>query len=287
MRKYRPIDVITIFYILFNLVFMLFGWGKVIRPHVHFPIFAGIGIIIFLLTYVNENSPKILRIFRDWYPLGLFVYFFETTSNLNQVIFPNFLDPFFQGIDKAIFGYQPALVWGKTLDNYFFQELLHFAYFAYYLIPLLFVFFYIKDRKLFHKFAYAISFVFYVCYITYIFLPVIGGRWWEIREGAEKLTTAMRYGPFTKIMALIYRGTTHQGGAFPSSHVAVAVVANFMAYLFNKKLGWIFLPITILLAIATVYCHYHYFIDTIFGLLYGVVFYAISIKTYDSMVKKL
>ncbi|HCX72615.1 MAG TPA: hypothetical protein DHM37_02760 [Candidatus Cloacimonas sp.] len=287
MRKYRPIDVITISYVLFNLLFILLGWGKVINPHIHFPIYAGIGIIIFFITYINESSPKILQILRDWYPLGFYVYFFETTSNLNQVIFPHFLDNFFQGIDQAIFGYQPAMVWGIALDNFFFQELFHFAYFTYYLIPIIFVFIYLKDKQLFHKFAYTISFVFYACYITYMFLPVIGGRWWEIMEGAEKLTTQMRYGVFTRIMALIYQGTSHQGGAFPSSHVAVAVVANRMAYLFNKKMGWIILPITILLSIATVYCHYHYFIDTIFGLIYGIAFYFVAIKTYDKLIKKL
>ncbi|MDY6915301.1 MAG: phosphatase PAP2 family protein, partial [Candidatus Cloacimonadota bacterium] len=124
-------------------------------------------------------------------------------------------------------------------------------------------------------------------YVTYMILPVIGGRWWEIMEGTEKLTTQMRHGIFTRIMALIYRGTTHQGGAFPSSHVAVAVVANLIAYFYNKKLGWSLFPLTFLLSISTVYCHYHYFIDTIFGLLYGIIFFFISIKLYGKLDNKL
>jgi membrane-associated phospholipid phosphatase len=287
IKNLRPLDIITLSYIALNLLLFLVGWKRIIRPHVHFPIFLGIGIFILFLCKLDDIKPsKSVKIMRDWFPLFLFVYFFEATSNVKHILFSNFLDHFFQQIDEWMFGYQPALVWGKVLDNYFWQELFHFAYFAYYLIPFLFVFLYLHDKKIFAKFAFTVSFVFYVCYLTYNFLPVIGGRWWEIMEGAEQLTTQYRYGPFTRIMAYIYRTTVHQGGAFPSSHVAVSIVANIIAFEYKKILGWIFLPITILLTISTVHCHYHYFIDTIFGVFYGFGFYYLGLKLYSYLQKK-
>jgi membrane-associated phospholipid phosphatase len=264
---------------------MLLGWNRVIRPHVHFPVFFGIGLFVFSTSKWYELKPnKWLRIVRDWYPVLLFVYFFEATTNMNHIVFSDFIDPFFQKIDARLFGYQPALVWGKVLDNYFWQELFHFAYFVYYLIPVLFVFLYLKNRQLYAMFSFTVTFVFFVCYLTYIFLPVIGGRWWEIKEGFPSITTEYRYGVFTRMMAWIYRVSVHRGGAFPSSHVAISIVANIIAFEYKKLVGWILLPVTILLAIATVHCHYHYFIDTIFGVFYGIGFYFLGLKLYKYLL---
>jgi membrane-associated phospholipid phosphatase len=285
-KKLRPIEIITLSYIVINLIIILGGWKKVINPHVHFPVFLGIGIVLLGINKWYEFKPyKWLMIVRDWYPVTLFVYLFEATSNLNRILFSDFIDPFFQRIDFWIFGNQPALVWGKVLDNYFWQELFHFAYFSYYLIPVLFIFVYLRDKELYLKLAFTITFTFFVCYLTYIFLPVIGGRWWEIMEGYPSLTTQYRYGIFTRIMAFIYSTTSHQGGAFPSSHVAVSIVANIIAFEYKKLVGWILVPVTILIAISTVHCHYHYFIDTIFGVLYGFGFYFLGLKLYRRMLK--
>jgi len=150
----------------------------------------------------------------------------------------------------------------------------------------LFIYFYIKDKQAHAKYIFTLSFIFIFCTFTYYFLPVIGGRWWEIMENYRKLTIEYRYGVFTRVMAFIYRNTHHQGGAFPSSHVAIAIGANLSAFNFNKLLGWILLPITILLSISTVYCHYHYFIDTIFGVIYGISFYYIGNTLYKKLMEK-
>ena len=280
LKNYRPIDYLVTFYILFNLFFFIFGWAKIPNNYIHLTIFIGIGLFIFFINYFYKVSSKIMGFIRDWYQMPLFIYFFESTTLFNRIIFPNFIDHFFQKIDAFIFGYQPALVWGKTLDNFFWQELFHFAYFSYYLIPVLFLVIYFKNRELYIRFAFVVTFVFFVCYVTYNFLPVIGGRWWEMKANYPVLTIQYRYGIFTRIMAAIYRGTTHQGGAFPSSHVAVALASNIFAFKFKKWLGWCLIPITFLLTIATVHCHYHYFIDTIFGVVYGLFFYYLGMKIY-------
>ncbi len=282
-KNLRPLDILTFIYIGINLIYILFGWKRVHDPQIHFPVFPAIALIIFILIKTEKYSP-VLRFLRDWYPLIIFTYFFEVTSAFNKVIFPDFIDPFFQKIDLLIFGYQPAIVWGTKLDNFWLQELMHFAYFSYYLmIPILGFLLYFKKRKAFHKFVFSISFLFYLCYLIYNVLPVIGGR---ALEGAIALTTTYKHGIFTRIMAFIYNHSTHLGGAFPSSHVAVAVGVTISALRNEKWFGRVLLPITFLLSISTIYCHYHYFIDTIAGLFFGIGIYYLGLKIYGKYADK-
>ncbi|MBC8384993.1 MAG: phosphatase PAP2 family protein [Candidatus Cloacimonetes bacterium] len=275
--KFRPVDLISMIFISLNLLYILIGWKNVIHPLLHFSSFLVIGLIIVFLNRFAGRS-KFLTFLYDWYPFLAFTYFFEATSAVNRVVFSEFLDPVFQKIDHSIFGYQPALIWGRKFDNFFFQELFHFAYFSYYLMmPALGFLLYFRDKKAFLEFTFKITFLFYTCYLIYDFLPVIGGR---ALEGAKVLTEIYRYGIFTRIMAFIYNNTTHFGGAFPSSHVAVAVGITISAFKFVRWLGWIFIPLTFLLSISTVYCHYHYFVDTIAGIFWAIIIYFITSKIY-------
>jgi membrane-associated phospholipid phosphatase len=282
--KLRPTDIISIYFSLFSALLVIFFWNRIDRPALHLIVFIIVAIFAYYIEQIyKNNNNNFIRIIRDWYSLPFIIHLFEASSDMNKIIFPEFVDHFFQNIDIAIFGYHPALIWGKVLDNYFWQELFHFAYFAYYLFILMFVYFYIKNKQAFARYMFTLLFIFIFCTITYYLLPVIGGRWWEIMENHQKLTIEYRYGIFTRIMAYIYRNTEHQGGAFPSSHVAIAIGVNLSAFNFKKFIGWIIFPITFLLAISTVYCHYHYFIDTIFGIFYGVFFYFLGNRFYNRL----
>ncbi len=282
--KLLPIDIITFCYIAFNLLYILLGWSKIENPILHFSIFSLIILIILLLAKYSHINP-ILSFIRDSYPVFIFLYFFNATMAINKVIFPEFIDGFFQKIDLAIFGYQPSIIWGKMLDSFFIQELMHFAYFSYYLMfPILGFTLYFKDKKAFRKFIFALSFVFYFCYATYNILPVVGGRYWD---SMMELTRIYRYGIFSRIMAGIYTISTHKGGAFPSSHVAISVVLTISAIRNFRWLGYIYIPLTFLLIISTVYCHYHYFIDAVFGIIYAFAFYYLSLKLYHRMQKNV
>jgi membrane-associated phospholipid phosphatase len=85
-----------------------------------------------------------------------------------------------------------------------------------------------------------------------------------------ELTKVYRAGPFTHIMVFIYRSSHHLGGAFPSSHVAIAIVLTTGALRFARRLGYLFVLISLFLSLATVYCHYHWFIDAVMGIFTGV-----------------
>ncbi len=277
-RLLSAIDIITLIFCGWVLLYMSIGLGLG-RAHdagMHLPIFLSIATGILLLAWLHrdlnaQKHPKLdraLSLIRALYPITLFGYFFTSGYSVNQIIFTRWLDPFFMNIDLKLFGYLPSLEWGTRFDSYLTSEVFHLAYFCYYpMIIGLPLYLYFKKPAAFKKLIFVLSFVFYICYFIYTIVPVIGGRY--LPEAME-LTRSYRGGPFTHIMVFIYRNTHHLGGAFPSSHVAVALVLTVAALKYTRFMGYLFVVISFFLTLATVYCHYHWFIDSMFGILAGV-----------------
>lgn len=282
--KFMPLDWISYGYILFNLIYIAIGRERVPNAGFHLGVFLLIAVVLFLLIKLyHKESGWLVTFLRNWYPFILFTYFFELSTIANRVVFPEYLDPFFIRIDEMIFGYQPAIIWGQLTDDIFINELMYFSYFSYYIVvPGIAFLLYFSHKEYFKRYAFTIAFVFYVCYTTYQFLPVVGGRF---LPGVPEMTTAYEGGPFQHIMAFIYSSSNHWGSAFPSSHVAVSVAVNIAALQYFRKLGYWLMPLNFLLAISTVYCHYHYFIDTVFGLIYGIGFYFLGTALYRYLKK--
>jgi membrane-associated phospholipid phosphatase len=113
--------------------------------------------------------------------------------------------------------------------------------------------------------------------LMYTLFPVIGGRYFS---SAMEICTTYRYGLFTRAMALIYTLSPHHGGAFPSSHVAIAIICNIALGQYRPRYGWYLLPVTILLCVSTVYCHYHYAVDVAAGVVSGFGLSVLSSRIY-------
>jgi membrane-associated phospholipid phosphatase len=288
-RFLSSIDIITLIYCGWILLYMSIGILRAKDALTHIPIFLSIMVSIVFMAWLHQELDKArypkwdkaLSLIRSLYPVTLFGYFYTSGYSVNQIIFTSWLDPFFMNIDQSIFGYLPSLVWGKSYDHYLLSELFHFAYFCYYPMILgLPVYLYFKKPAAFKELIFNLSFVFYLCYIIYSILPVIGGRF--IPE-AMALTQSYRGGPFTHIMVYIYRNSHHLGGAFPSSHIGIALVLTVAALRHVRRLGYIFVLISFFLSIATVYCHYHWFIDAVFGVLIGVGGYYLANYTHRKL----
>ncbi len=303
--RFKGIDWTTLFFCAWMLILISFGWAKVTHPMTHFvsylTIVAGILMLLWVTEFFREFAkpencpsdackimrPRVLNVLlfiRNYYPVLLFLYFFESASVTNKVFFSDWLDPFFMKIDYSIFGYLPSMEWGIRFSNFWIKEFLYFAYFCYYpMIVGLPVYFYIKQRKALDEVVFVLSFVFYICYFIYSWLPVIGGRFIPLAMEWSKQSEG---GVFTAIMAFIYTKSPHLGGAFPSSHIAIALVLSMLAFKYFRKLGYTLLAITFFLAIATVYCHYHWFIDAVFGIITGLLGYLLAQTVYLHLSEK-
>jgi membrane-associated phospholipid phosphatase len=299
------IDVITLIFCSWILAYMSIGLSRAPEAIKHLPVYLGVAVGVLILAWLERviglpnsdlaktakpsktatsgrlgNSEiahplgKALAFLRGIYPVLLFGYFYTSGHIFNRIIFRDWLDPWFMRIDYSIFGYYPSLEWGKTFSNWIIHEVFHLAYFCYYPMILgLPVYLYFKQPKAFKELIFNLTFVFYLCYTIYSVLPVIGGRY--IPEAME-LTKTYHAGPFTHLMVFIYRTSNHLGGAFPSSHIAVTLVLTVAALRFVRPLGYLFSVIAFFLSLATVFCHYHWFVDAVAGIATGIAGYYLA-----------
>jgi membrane-associated phospholipid phosphatase len=159
------------------------------------------------------------------------------------------------------------------------SELLYAAYFSYYLMIVgIGIALYVRNRTHFFHYLSVISFVFYVCYLTYIVLPVMGPRVFyggaqghqlsiEIQpEEIPPYPDVVQKGPFFRVMHFIYQHLEAPGAAFPSSHVAIAIVTVWFSFRYLPRIRHLHLVDVILLCLSTIYCRYHYVVDVVAGI---------------------
>ena len=89
---------------------------------------------------------------------------------------------------------------------------------------------------------------------------------------------------FTELMKRIFNTTNLGGAAFPSSHVAISLIALFLNRTYNKNLMPIIFPLTLTLMLSTVYLYAHYFIDVVGGIFAAIILYTYVPLIYDKLI---
>jgi membrane-associated phospholipid phosphatase len=111
---------------------------------------------------------------------------------------------------------------------------------------------------------------FYVCYATFAFFPVAGPRY--VLPLAHNAATAVWP---ARVTQQLLNSAGAWGTAFPSSHVAAALVAGLAAGRSWRPLGAVLFPAAVLLALGTVYGQFHYAIDALAGALVAAGVWAV------------
>lgn len=283
MKHYTFIDYATQGYIALVAAIILMlhgnavpGWGWLFGAHL-----LCLG-LVHCLIHASAARPanRVLDFFRHFYPVLLYTGFYRETGSLNQMLHTGYVDAVFIRLDQQVFGFQPSLRFMESLPSVWVSELFYMSYFSYYVMIVgvgLALFF--RSRSQFYHYISVVSFVFYACYLTYIFLPVIGPRIIysdlaaftpppeALPVGAWVFPEPVQAGLFYKIMAEIYHHFEAPGAAFPSSHVAIALVTVWFSFLYLRRIRWVHLAVAVLLCFSTVYCRYHYAVDVAAGAL--------------------
>ncbi len=229
----------------------------------------------------KRPDQPVISLLRHFYPVLLYTGFYRETGMLNRMFVPDYLDEHFILLEQSLFGGQPCLRLMQMFPQLWVSEVFYAAYFSYYVMIVgvgLALFW--KSRTHFFHYVSVNSFVFYCCYLTYIFLPVMGPRAF-LREidgfelpaaiqalaGDPSYPDSVKAGPFFQIMAWIYRNFEGPGAAFPSSHVAIALCTVWFSFRYLPRIRWPHLIVAVLLCISTVYCRYHYVVDVVAGAL--------------------
>jgi membrane-associated phospholipid phosphatase len=290
-ERFHLVDYMSIAFILVNIAFIVVARNAIENPA---PIIGGYALCLLVTITVSviggperyrtsESSlTRVARwlqgLIREAYPLALFAYFFMAVTFFDTAVFKTDLDPFFIDLETSILGSVPAYWLMVKHGSFLLSELLHGAYVLYYAsIPGLAVWLYVRNRKALPEYITVSMFLFYATCLTYIFLPVVGGRF---DPATKAMTEAYRYGMFTRIMAFIYRISDHAGAAFPSTHAIISIVIALVARRQAKPLAKMLAFNAFLIIVATVYCGYHYVADLVGALVYVAVLYPVALWAY-------
>lgn len=214
-----------------------------------------------------EGGSGFSRAVRDWAPLLAVPLLYTELPALIAGAESRFHDQLVQQWESALFGASPAHVAAGRFAWTGLSELLHLGYLSYYLIiyaPPLWL--YLRDeRRSFELTITALAIAFTGCFLVFVYFPVAGPRYlWSAPPGIPD-------GPVRRAAVWVLANGSSKGAAFPSSHVAVAVVQSLMMFRHHRRAGLVISIASLLLALGAVYGGFHYGIDVLAGAATGVV----------------
>jgi hypothetical protein len=229
------------------------------------------GTFLFLLT--RPGLGPAARTIRELYPIFLLPGLYSELDLLNPASI-RVHDDLIQQWELSIFGLQVSQWWWQMAPSRFWSAVLHAAYLSYYAIvsaPALF-FAWRGNLAAVRRFVLVVMTTFVLCYLFFIFFPV-AGPYYTFPRPADWFTDNV---PARLVYQALASGSSY-GAAFPSSHVAAALVATLSAGRVSRRLGYVLLVPTLLLTVGVVYCQMHYAVDAAAGLVVGgVVSWAVS-----------
>ncbi len=278
LKLLSPLDIGTVFYILFSTIFICINASSIKDVWTHFALRSCVITLMFILTALNKKFPnKIILLLKNTYPLLFLNYFYGETAFIKNIIFSIDLDVYMSQIDQWLFGCQPALEFSKIMPQAWFNELMFMSYFSYYLLAgIVCISVYFEKTSESYRANFVIIISFYLYYILYIIFPVLGPQYY-FNETAYIPDQPYIFGKIMYFLHPIERPT----GAFPSSHVGMAIIFSYIFFNHIKKLFFITLPFVISICFATIYLKEHYVIDIIVGLLSAPLLIILSGSIYD------
>jgi hypothetical protein len=279
-KKPLPLDLITCIYMLVS--GCLAGlWGRSVPGAAWIcPLFIAGGLASLWLPPLLRRSGHPLLIFlAAWYPVPALAFFYLSTARLNQGSPVPVLDPWLADWERDFFGGLVCERFSETCSSTLFAEIMAFFYYSYYImIPGLGLLLWFRNKRLFPEFIFCTAMGFYVFYLIFAIAPSHGPQF-HVNQGAI-LWDGHFFGPLlTNLLSRIEVPT----GAFPSSHVGMAVVVTAFAWRHHRGLGLIAALLTAGLSAAILYGAPHYFLDLPCGIALGLVY----LIAYGPLARKL
>ncbi len=278
-RLINVVDLITIAYLLITGIIIAYNYSVLIDFSSHLLVRLGVFLLIGLILYAqSRSSHKWIELVHWIYPLLLLAYLFKETAYLNHLFYQHYLDGWLVNSEKAIFGYLPSIVFSKNFPETWFSELMNFSYFSYYFMTIgMALLFFFKYQKEMEQVIFIILTSFFVYYLFFIFFPTEGPVYFLQAPLNEQLHS----GIFSQLVNLADRIGDGRTGAFPSSHVGMAVIYVMLTYKKFPKLFWLVTFMAILICFATVYIKAHYFLDAAGGVISAPLIYFLSKWLYN------
>ena len=294
-------------YLLFTAIYIIINYSKLDNPQALLSFRAHVIAITAAVYLVYRLIPcRFTRVVRVVVQLSLLSWWYPDTYELNKIILN--LDHVFAQWEQTLFGCQPALIYSQAINNPVMTELLDLGYASYYPLIAIVCFYYFFCRyQEFQRCVFIVTASFFLYYVIFIFVPVAGPTFYYKAVGLEEIAKGVfpnlqdyfRYhqeclptpgyadGIFYQMVETAKAAGERPTAAFPSSHVGITVVLLFLAWHSgSRKLFYFIVPLFVLMFFATVYIQAHYAIDTVAGLITGILFYYLLFFMSRGIIKK-
>ncbi|MBN1423578.1 phosphatase PAP2 family protein [Candidatus Fermentibacteria bacterium] len=222
----------------------------------------------FVRRLPRPSSPRATGL-RAVAPLACFPVLYPLTGMISRGLPVWLLDGPLKRWEEAAFGGQPAMFLAEAAPWKALSEVLHACYFSFYFLviglPVVLAFEGRAQRAA--RVMRNLCTCFGVCLLCYIWIPATSPLY-----ASPPLPEALRDGFFYRLTHAVADRGGVRGGAFPSSHAALAVCNLVMAFRDERRVFWLTLAPTMGLLVATVYGRYHFALDTVAGTLVGLAF---------------
>ena len=225
---------------------------------VHLAIVAAIAVLALAAARRPENSA--LQVVRSWYPLPLYIFFFEELQSLVHIFFAQWFDRYLIAFDFNFAQVHPSVFLAQFATPAL-NDAMQFFYMTYFLfLVLLPAILYIqKERRAFWTTMTATALAHYSVYVVALLFPIESPYFSLTSLNTKPLVG----GPFTATIELVEHFGRVHGAAFPSAHVAGSMVAVCALHRYRPRLFYACFPFFVGMCISTVYGRYHYVADVL------------------------
>lgn len=234
------------------------GWPRIVLLH------AVIAAVILLLAARARHS-RIAAFLHQWYPLAMFIFSFEEVARFSLAISSQWQDPHIIGFEAHLFTVSPNL-WLGRFTSPWLSELMNLGYFSYYpMFPVVGGLIYAReDKSVFRRLVLSAVLMYFISFAVYLGFPTEGPR-----HALSNFQPPPHGAIFSWLVRTIQGGAGVHGNAFPSSHVALAVICTAFAWRYLSRTRAFFTICTCLICLSAVYDGYHYLSDVVAGALIG------------------
>ena len=269
-RACGAFEWVTFTYLAWLLVIFVTCHANIPHASRYFALHVALGAAISALCLAADQRPvsEALRFVRSWYPLPLYIFFFEELQGLVHAIFPRWFDRWLIAFDYGFAQVHPS-AWLARFANPALNDAMQFCYMTYFLFLVLLpaILYFSRERGAFWSVMTATAMAHYTVYVIALLFP-IESPYYAL---ASANTKPLVGGPFTATIELVEHFGRVHGAAFPSAHVAGSMVAIWAAARYRRGLFWACLPFFVGMCVATVYGRYHYVADVLAGIVVGSV----------------
>lgn len=279
LGSWRAPDRWVVGYALATLPFLVFGaltGGKGCAAQ------AGVSVLVIaacrlLARWSRDTTAVVPTVLRLFFAPIVYWCFYNQVQVLWPLFHPMALDGYLAHAEQALFGCQPSLAWHDALPHPWLSEIFCFAYLAYYFFTPIVGFTALlgSGYATAERVILAVTACFFTCYALFWIFPTVGPHFWfPPRTGPQPYDGYV----FNHALYFFTHGGEIRGGAFPSSHIAVATLFTLWA---RREVKVLFVPLAVVTAVmlpAVVYLRAHYLLDVPAGLAVGMAAYWISVR---------